>query len=46
LRKLNGQWASALEVVGVFAPHDWFSMCAQHGLLDRLMGTMEDIQDF
>jgi hypothetical protein len=46
LKKVNGQWVSALEPIAVFAPHDWFSMCAQHGLLDRLFGTMEDIQDF
>jgi hypothetical protein len=46
LKKANGQWVSSLETLHMFAPHDWFAMLAQADLLDTIVGSMNQIEEF
>lgn len=46
LRKTDNAWVSTHEEIDVFAAHDWIACLANNGLLDRVFGTMDQIEEF
>ena len=44
-KKDAGQWRTAMELVSVFLPHDWFECIASHDLMDPIFGA-RDVAEF
>jgi hypothetical protein len=44
-KKDAGQWRTAMELVSVFLPHDWFECIASHELMDPIFGA-RDVAEF